>query len=497
MAPGQPTRQLLRDLAVCVSLANLLWLEPWRLALDIRWNPFFFTRSTQIHLFSVTGGVVLTAMILWGGLVATRSYARFRGIGIGAFLLLSAIAANTLRTQIPALSTPNLVAVVGVPGLSAMAALILAVMSLALMFRLELLVRSFRVVLIMFGPFALYTFFQAGEAALSELTLPQDRASEPLAAPRPGPRVVLVLFDEMDRTHLALHTAAGAGMLPALAAVAAQGVDFQAALAPAGARTLISLPSITTGRTVIESEPDGPQDVQIRFSNGEKAHWSESPNFFRTARSEGVDVFLAGWFIPYCRLFASDLSSCTWRSAYPARPESFTQSMSLYARLFWRSIPALNRLSLWAGWRRPEFPGLAWHMESLREVHARALQGAPDPKYRLVFLHYPVPHLSPDFQGDLIQNQILADGALGELREAMKASGMWDSTALVVMSDHGYRALPGTRRPTLIVKPPLSTAPVAVSREVKLERVYDLVLGLLRGQVQTPADVVTVMAGTQ
>jgi hypothetical protein len=43
---------------------------------------------------------------------------------------------------------------------------------------------------------------------------------------------------------------------------------------------------------------------------------------------------------------------------------------------------------------------------------------------------------------DYFDEVALADRSMGELREAMERGGVWDSTAVIVSSDHWYRAKP-------------------------------------------------------
>lgn len=486
-------KEHVRDTLVCLSLANVLWLEAWRFAFAGLWNPFFFPLRAHTHIVALVLAVLLTAMALRVGLALVRADDRLRAIGSWLFLLLFGVAVNTIRIQFPALATAG---GAGVAGGLAVATVLLMGVAWSGASRRDI-VRWLKRATLLMGPLCLWTFSQAGYAAIAESRVPKAIPSEHLVQPSPGPKVVVVLFDELDRDTSSLGQPGAIGMLPSLSRLADEAIDFRAAVAPVGARTMLSVPSITTGRTAVASDVAGPGDVRLRFADGEETLWTKTPNMFRIARAEGVDAFLAGWFFPYCRLFGADLSNCSWRSAYPERPVSFAESLKTYAPLFWKSVPGLYRLSLGAGWRRPSADDLEWHQQSYREVHQRALQGVTDSRYRLVFLHYPVPHLSPDFRGNYLENQILADRALGELRRSMEEAGVWDSSAVIVLSDHGYRALPGERHPLLLIKPPYQgRVSTEVHRRVKLVRVFQLVLGLLRGRVQTAKDVVAVVEAT-
>jgi hypothetical protein len=80
--------------------------------------------------------------------------------------------------------------------------------------------------------------------------------------------------------------------------------------------------------------------------------------------------------------------------------------------------------------------------------HSREL--VADPSIGLVLLHLPVPHtpaiysrskgaLAEEGPVSYLDNVALADQTLGVLRQAIEQAGLWDRTALLVSSDHGWR----------------------------------------------------------
>jgi arylsulfatase A-like enzyme len=85
-------------------------------------------------------------------------------------------------------------------------------------------------------------------------------------------------------------------------------------------------------------------------------------------------------------------------------------------------------------------------------MHKDALRDVVDPSLNLVFLHFPLPHapylydrFSYTFPkrylgvGSYLDNLVLADIFLGDIRESMTVAGLWDKTTVIVSSDHPDR----------------------------------------------------------
>jgi len=103
------------------------------------------------------------------------------------------------------------------------------------------------------------------------------------------------------------------------------------------------------------------------------------------------------------------------------------------------------------------------HASMTAEVVARALQVARDRAVGFALLHLPVPHppyfynaatgindrAAAPITGIFEQNQqgyidalALTDRTLGKIRRAMEQAGVWDTTSVLVSSDHPYRHRP-------------------------------------------------------
>ncbi len=79
-----------------------------------------------------------------------------------------------------------------------------------------------------------------------------------------------------------------------------------------------------------------------------------------------------------------------------------------------------------------------------------AYREAADPQIDLLFIHFPLPHLfaiynreRQDFELNeslsYADNLALVDRTVGEMRQAIEQAGLWDSTSILITSDHGLR----------------------------------------------------------
>ena len=91
-------------------------------------------------------------------------------------------------------------------------------------------------------------------------------------------------------------------------------------------------------------------------------------------------------------------------------------------------------------------------IDNYREILRNTIQTTTDPRYSLVYVHAPVPH-GPDIFDAVNQsfslfvggtagyfgNLVLADHFLGEIRQNMEKAELWDTTTVVITSDHEWR----------------------------------------------------------
>jgi hypothetical protein len=212
----------------------------------------------------------------------------------------------------------------------------------------------------------------------------------------------------------------------------------------------------------------------------------------------GRNTAVAGWYLPYCRVFNADLNTCFWGSqgdlidstgrTFPENVVNQGRSLfetSLFSP-FGQSLLVKNRIRM---------------QDQLRR---EALRAAIDPSLGLVFLHYPVPHApytydrfrraftkrNASFHGYL-DSLALASLILGEIREGMTAAGVWDTTTVLVSADHWFRSsrqLDGKedRRVPFLLKLSGQTAGVECHEPLYTLASKALLESVLRGEVNTP-----------
>jgi arylsulfatase A-like enzyme len=165
---------------------------------------------------------------------------------------------------------------------------------------------------------------------------------------------------------------------------------------------------------------------------------------FSDVRGRGGNAAVAGWYLPYCRVFAQDLSACSWYdngNILNITGEGLGENVGNQLRsLFETSLFSPFGQSL----------TLKHAVRMVTDIRRDAVKIAADPSFDLVFLHFPVPHAphpydrgkgtftraNSGFEG-YADSLALADVLLGEVRSAMGEG--WDSATVLVTSDHPYR----------------------------------------------------------
>lgn len=281
------------------------------------------------------------------------------------------------------------------------------------------------------------------EAVLAVVQCRIDRsaayADGPLAKPNPPisrPRVVWIIFDDLDFRLSFLDRPSNTPM-PEFDRLRTVSLFADNAVSPASF-TVKSVPSLLTGKQLSSVELRGPATVLF---DGLPA--SAQPNIFSTVHALGANVAVVGFYLPYCRLFLQDLTSCfshTMENGLGERESTFLECLGI------------QELNLFAYGNRSllgESPRSKQRVAMLSAARAEALHDVTDPSLSLVFLHLAVPHapyLYDRFSyafpkrylgaGSYLDNLALADNFLGDFRDAMTNAGLWDKTTVLVSSDH-------------------------------------------------------------
>jgi len=239
----------------------------------------------------------------------------------------------------------------------------------------------------------------------------RDRVlAKPLKSPPKRIRVVWMVFDELSQS-IAFDNRPAGLQLPNLDQLKAESFYASSAKSPADS-TELSMPSLILGEQVIAVSPRAPDSLYLRTrSRTEGFACSAVPNVFDKARELGFNTALVGWFHPYGRLLNRSLTKCYWTASW------------------------LN-----SGVEEPFNPHGLWD----------ALLFRADPSIGLALIHLPIPHppainsrsgrgLTAQGRNGYLDSVALVDQTLGLLRRRMEQAGLWDTSAVLVSADHGWR----------------------------------------------------------
>ena len=218
---------------------------------------------------------------------------------------------------------------------------------------------------------------------------------------------------------------------------------------------------------------------------------------------------------PTARLLPDVLDRCSWQYSEPGRHDltaglGSTNSVSenmLVMVPFWGRIYALLHL--------PVHSSTDLHRSDYTAVMSQAKDILNDSRIRFAFVHLPVPHPPGVFnrrlhtlsdQGTYLDNLVLADQSLGQLRSILQSMLVANNTTLTLSSDHSWRTLmwrptedwsPGgiaciarqlRSLPVLMVKFPGSVAGQVVAKAVDALVLHRILEDLLRGHMHSPMD---------
>ena len=518
-------RRSIFDLLLCLSLFNLLLLRVWAQLLPVVVHPanlYYMEeaprRSHYVLVLATLFGVaaISTALAAWARSAPQRwplTLARC------AWLALALAALNAVAAQLPPGSLDSLLGAAGSAarvfvGLAAATAL-----AAILWWRSSAIFAATEIFAIVASPFLLMTVAQA---VFSFATYDPDRfaggvlSSDPPVARLPprapdAPRVVLIVFDELDQ-RAAFDARPQRVALTQLDRLQSESFVARNAFAPAR-ETRRSIASMLLGRQVSWAMPSGASTLPCAFDGAGESErvddcWSGRQSLFARVRDGGANTAVAGWYHPYCRLFAQVVSACAWAGLPYWNSARLWDSFDQQWHEILKPLPFTSRLL------RPGTRIRGAHRDAYERILAASLALAGDADFGFTLLHFPVPH-HPDIwdpeRGELsvsdarsyFDNLELADRTLGDLRSAMTRVGLWERSNVIVTSDHWWRAIhredwghtaeeeavfanERNRRVPFLVKLANRSEAAVYPRVFNTLLVHDLVLELLAGGIASP-----------
>lgn len=426
-----------RDLLLAASLANLCLVEVWRQMIFA--DPFLMPTWTWRDLAAALANLVLLSGLFYGAIVSgQRPGWRRLALHRGMFLLPAVVLINVVRqqfsSQVKLLADERTLLLGG-----SLAALVLL---LALVRRPAPVFAAAEIVVL-----SLFAFLPLAMAQAAWRVARQ--APPPALAPRLlGPaarRVLWLVYDEMDWRPVFGQRPADLP-LPQLDRLRRESL-YGETVYQAGVRTGEALSALVAGRQIVGSTTAGASQMLVRFAPGEPlTPLLRDSSIFAEARHAGLNAAFAGWYLPFCRLAAASLTDCYW--------EAMDTHIGAEGPSFFRSQKE-QLLTLWP---------LADRQRHLARYYALLEHGerlASDPGLGFIMLHLPVPHEPGVYDrrsgrltswslgsGWYQDNLALADRMLGEIRGAMERAGLWDSTTVILTSDHALRWYKGLNENT-------------------------------------------------
>jgi len=448
-------RGVYRDLAAAFSLANLCYVKLWTGLLAFTESEAFFMKSAPANK-AIGAGLLNTtalAVALWLAMRAARARRPVFVARAGAAVILAAffVFANGVRETLSTfLPLPflrfRMVAMLGRGGTVAFLLAFLFGVTIAAYLQsrrmaavaMPFLYASFVFVPTTFG-YAAWSLVRDRSAAFREA----PAASR--LGPRPDRRAVWIVFDEWDQ-RLTFDDRPRGLELPEIDRFRAAAVYANHALPPAG-ETALSITSLLSGRTVRDARPVAPNALRITFADsGESTTWGREPNVLSETRAWGRNVAVIGWYLPYCRVFASVLTACDWIEL-PVQSNSLGETFGEALPNQFRSLFETNLLSPFG-----QSLAVRRHARRYQDAVERAAAAAADSDMALTLIHLPAAHVPyfydrrtqrPYAANSLVAGYVnglaLADWTLGRIRERMEHENVWDSSTVLLTSDHWFR----------------------------------------------------------
>lgn len=421
----------LTDALLSLSLANLCFIKVWFELLHRNPTGYYFTETppTPYNIYGTIINVLVMASLVFA---CTCFMRRFSGKWADVFsktilLTLFAIPLNGIRMQFWGVALNKFG--------KGESKVFLALFVVAIIFMILGQRRTYsavRMVILILCPFVIFTFWQAIAIAHDPHisgTLQDKKTAAPVSQIPPKHRVVILLYDEMDFRITFVDRPAKL-TLPEIDRLKSESFFATDAHSPSDS-TITSVPALMIGKKIIDAQPLWTNDLMLKFEDRSQAAWSKQPNIFTQAREAGLDSALIGVYHPYSRVIGGDTTYC---ANYPPANMGLGESIM---RLWRRSTPFYTRQQ---------------HMDRYHFAQKEALKVASDPRFGLVFVHFPIPHgpsiydarkdeftLFGDTVTDNVDNLKLVDHSLGEIRRAMENTGVWNKTTVILTADHWWR----------------------------------------------------------
>jgi len=262
--------------------------------------------------------------------------------------------------------------------------------------------------------------------------------------------------------------------------------------------TAHAIPSLLYGKPLLGAETEDPATRLMQFAGSlEPVVFGGGDSVFARVRSQGWNSAAAGWYLPYCRVFAPQLTDCYWDVRYDQATSAASSPLPAAA-------DETRMLFETEGYS--PFGGSLVDVRHIGEYHAlvaAAKRYAADPAIALAFIHFNVPH-APSFYNpeigrygrrdhpdDLYIDALKwVDRAVGEILSSVNRAGLDSKTAIILSSDHPARLVwPTDPHVPFIVHLPGDETGLPSFQEFSTLGTADLALAIAQGEIQAPTEI--------
>lgn len=508
-----PRQAMLRDFVILLSLVNIAYLRVWTELLTFQPGDAFLLDHAfaPIDYLAAIIGILVITTVLWVGAMVARRWLHGWLYRLAEFLFLTLLVFPT--KAIDAMLETHFSGMLGFKGnavqyyASAKSEPILVVaLLLALLCTLRWSSRLVHVVaaaLLVASPFAALTF---AEAAWRVFHPPAPIVSKPLAPiladAKTNPRVIWLVFDEWDYRLTFVDRPSGLS-LPAIDRLKSE-TFFALDAIPPGGETKYSMPSLIEGRRIVDVKRIDTDKEIVRYADSNTpVLWGAHPTVFSRARAAGFNTAVVGYYLPYCRVLQSSLTSC---SSIPLETQWNTTGTTLIQKTV---NQARARLETWALSPFGQSLSTRQKIETYRVMMQRADAALDDRRQGFVLIHVPVPHAPHAYSRrtgaftlanhpvtGYVDSLALLDRTLAEFRSRLERSGQWEGVTILATADHPFRessALDGKMDPRVpfLLKLPGSQKAMVYQRRFHTILLSDLLLAILNHKLTTSDQVAT------
>lgn len=265
----------------------------------------------------------------------------------------------------------------------------------------------------------------------------------------PKHNLIVILFDELSYDYLYKD----GSINPQYAnfqQLSSRSDNYHAATSPGNA-TITSIPGMLMGRRYENIVMEYDNIYRITKDNKGEYLKIEPDNLFAVAKDKGYKTFAYGTFLPYCEMFNQSLDECRSFSIY-----NYATVETKFSLL----NPIMTTLIIWP---RQQPQGFIknkaispWQRRQTEQVFRLTLKTLDEKTPIFMFSHIYSTHVpfvfnrngyyenkEPFLQNseNYVKGLEYADHLLGKLIDKMKENGIFESSEIIILSDHNYRIM--------------------------------------------------------